>query len=178
MHRMMVCVVSAWIVLQVWDSTGACLKFLKAAGYFIAATHLAPDSVPISELDWTRPTCIVMGNESYGESQRMAGINTKSKRSFVLRQRQPQATRHVSAFAGFTALWTRMAMSYATLQLVDPLACPGIVDPLSRVPHCECMEATKIFNSCSPSCIKRAEDRAQLFPRNGLFPLELFPFHD
>ena len=74
MHRVRVCVSSAWVVVQVWDSTGACLKFLKAAGYFIAATHLAPNSVPISELDWTRPTCIVMGNESYGESKRMARI--------------------------------------------------------------------------------------------------------
>lgn len=39
---------------------------MKAAGFFIAATHLAPDSVPIDSLDWTKPTVVVLGNESYG----------------------------------------------------------------------------------------------------------------
>jgi tRNA G18 (ribose-2'-O)-methylase SpoU len=51
---------------QVWDSSAACFQHLKAAGYFIAATHLAPDSIPIADLDWTRPTAIIMCNESYG----------------------------------------------------------------------------------------------------------------
>lgn len=52
--------------MQVWDSTAACLKHMKSAGFYIAATHLAPESIPISELDWTRPTVIILGNESYG----------------------------------------------------------------------------------------------------------------
>ena len=53
--------------LQVWDSSEACFQHLKAAGYFIAATHLAPDSIPLADLDWTQPTVVVMGNESFGE---------------------------------------------------------------------------------------------------------------
>ena len=49
-----------------WDSSEACFQHLKAAGYFIAATHLAPDSIPIADLDWTKPTVVIMGNESFG----------------------------------------------------------------------------------------------------------------
>lgn len=57
-----------WLDMQVWDSSAACFQHLKAAGYFIAATHLAPDSIPISDLDFTKPTVIIMGNESFGVS--------------------------------------------------------------------------------------------------------------
>ena len=106
MHRAMLCVVSAWVVVQVWDSTGACLKFLKAAGYFIAATHLAPDSVPISKLDWTRPTCIVMGNESYGESQRMARTPEQEELCFAAEATTSNAL--CLCFRWFTAWWTHM----------------------------------------------------------------------
>ena len=49
-----------------WDSSEACFQHLKAAGYHIAATHLAPDSIPIGDLDWTKPTVVIMGNESFG----------------------------------------------------------------------------------------------------------------
>ncbi len=53
--------------LQVWDTPTACFQHFKDAGYCIAATSLTPASVPITDLDWTQPTAIVMGNESYGE---------------------------------------------------------------------------------------------------------------
>lgn len=53
--------------MQVWDTPGACFEHFKQAGYCIAVTSLGPSSVPIYELDWTKPTAIVMGNESYGK---------------------------------------------------------------------------------------------------------------
>lgn len=44
-----------------------CLLRAKRLGYQVVATHLSPDAVDISQIDWTRPTAFVMGNEEKGE---------------------------------------------------------------------------------------------------------------
>jgi tRNA (guanosine-2'-O-)-methyltransferase len=57
-----------WLDLHVWpDATAACDR-LQAQGYRIAATHLAADAVPIADVDFTRPTALVFGNERDGVS--------------------------------------------------------------------------------------------------------------
>lgn len=33
----------------------------KRLGYQVVATHLSPDAVDISQIDWTRPTAFIMG---------------------------------------------------------------------------------------------------------------------
>ena len=47
-----------------------CLLRAKRLGYQVVATHLSPDAVDISQIDWTRPTAFVMGNEEKGETRR------------------------------------------------------------------------------------------------------------
>lgn len=44
-----------------------CLLRAKQLGYQVVATHLRADAVDISQVDWTRPTAFVMGNEEKGE---------------------------------------------------------------------------------------------------------------
>lgn len=44
-----------------------CLLRAKRLGYQVVATHLRADAVDISQVDWTRPTAFVMGNEEKGE---------------------------------------------------------------------------------------------------------------
>ena len=54
--------------VKAWDSTGECLAAMKAAGYQIVTTHLTQSSITIQEVDWTRPTAVVLGNEKFGVS--------------------------------------------------------------------------------------------------------------
>ena len=58
---------------QVFDTTAECLGAAKAAGFQIVVAQLAPDAVPIGEVDWTRPTAVVLGNEKDGAPRGRAG---------------------------------------------------------------------------------------------------------
>ncbi|KAI8471479.1 MAG: Alpha/beta knot methyltransferase [Monoraphidium minutum] len=58
-----------WLDVKVWTSTESCLGGLKRAGYQIVTTALSDRSVPIQDIDWTRPTAFVMGNERDGVTQ-------------------------------------------------------------------------------------------------------------
>ncbi len=57
-----------WLDLWVWPDAEAACDGLSAAGYRIAATHLAAAAVPIAEINFTVPTALVFGNERDGVS--------------------------------------------------------------------------------------------------------------
>ncbi|GFR41232.1 hypothetical protein Agub_g1905 [Astrephomene gubernaculifera] len=57
-----------WLDIKLWDSTSDCLAAVKAAGYQVITTHLSASSVTIQQVDWTRPTAFVLGNEKHGVS--------------------------------------------------------------------------------------------------------------
>jgi tRNA (guanosine-2'-O-)-methyltransferase len=60
-----------WLDVHVWEGAADCAAFLRARGYQIAVTHLDDDAVPISHVDFTRPTALVFGNERDGASEAM-----------------------------------------------------------------------------------------------------------
>jgi tRNA (guanosine-2'-O-)-methyltransferase len=60
-----------WLNVRRWHSTKECTQELKRLGYQILATHLHARARPIGEMDFTRPTAIVFGNEKDGISQEM-----------------------------------------------------------------------------------------------------------
>ncbi|HEY9072217.1 MAG TPA: TrmH family RNA methyltransferase [Candidatus Ozemobacteraceae bacterium] len=55
-----------WVALEDCPDFLGELGRLKAAGFRIAATHLAHDAVDFRKPDWTQPWVIVMGNEHRG----------------------------------------------------------------------------------------------------------------
>lgn len=57
-----------WLDIHRWPTPEACYARLKEDGYQIAVTHLEA-SVPLSEIDFTRPTAVVFGNEAEGVSE-------------------------------------------------------------------------------------------------------------
>jgi tRNA (guanosine-2'-O-)-methyltransferase len=57
-----------WIELTKWKSTADCVKELKAQGKRIVVTHLGAQSKPLSEIDFSVPTALVLGNEKDGAS--------------------------------------------------------------------------------------------------------------
>lgn len=60
-----------WVEITKWKSSRDCVTKLKAEGKQIIVTHLSPDSQPISEVDFSRPSALVLGNEKDGVSKEM-----------------------------------------------------------------------------------------------------------
>ena len=60
-----------WIDVTRWKSTSDCIRKLKEQNFQILATHLDERAKPIAEMDFSRPTALVLGNEKDGISQEM-----------------------------------------------------------------------------------------------------------
>ncbi|EFJ42923.1 hypothetical protein VOLCADRAFT_109989 [Volvox carteri f. nagariensis] len=58
-----------WLDVKMWDSTAECLAAVRSAGYQIITTHLSQSAITIEEVDWTRPTAFILGNEKFGVSE-------------------------------------------------------------------------------------------------------------
>lgn len=69
-----------WLQFNYHRKTIECLTGLKKQGFQIAATHLGRTAVPYTDIDYTRPTAVVFGNESEGisaEALRLADAGIK-----------------------------------------------------------------------------------------------------
>lgn len=55
-----------WLDVHIWDTTPECVEHLKTSGYTIVATALTDAAIPLEEVDFTRKTAIVFGNEANG----------------------------------------------------------------------------------------------------------------
>lgn len=60
-----------WLDVRKWTSTIECTRELKRQGFQILATHLDAKAKPIGEMDFSKPTAIVFGNEKDGISAEM-----------------------------------------------------------------------------------------------------------
>ncbi|MEE4174681.1 MAG: tRNA (guanosine(18)-2'-O)-methyltransferase TrmH [Xanthomonadales bacterium] len=57
-----------WVELQVHDTTQGACEHLRAEGFTILAAHLSDDAVDYREVDYTRPTALLIGTEAFGVS--------------------------------------------------------------------------------------------------------------
>jgi tRNA (guanosine-2'-O-)-methyltransferase len=60
-----------WLDVRRWKATLDCTRELKSQGFQILATHLDAKARPIGEMDFSKPTAIVFGNEKDGISPEM-----------------------------------------------------------------------------------------------------------
>lgn len=58
-----------WVNRHTWSQTTDCLHDLKRRGHQIVATALTKDSVPIQQIDFSKPTALIVGNEKDGVSE-------------------------------------------------------------------------------------------------------------
>jgi tRNA (guanosine-2'-O-)-methyltransferase len=63
---------SKWIERRTFDSSDKCFATLRTEGFTILATHLGQDSRSLYELDLTKKTALVFGNEHRGVSDDIA----------------------------------------------------------------------------------------------------------
>lgn len=60
---------NSWVQVRTHRSIGDAVNHLKGQGMQILATHLSDKAVDFREIDYTRPTCILMGQEKTGITQ-------------------------------------------------------------------------------------------------------------
>lgn len=66
-----------WLDITKWKSSLDCAKYLKENGYQIICTHLEA-SIPISEVDFSKRTALVLGNEKDGVSKEMLKMSDQN----------------------------------------------------------------------------------------------------
>ena len=57
-----------WLDVHRFNDPSACVNELRSEGYQIVATHFDDDAVSIDEIDFTRKTAVIFGNERSGVS--------------------------------------------------------------------------------------------------------------
>lgn len=60
---------NSWVDVKTHRTIQNAVTMLKARGMQILATHLSDSAVDFREIDYTRPTCILMGQEKTGITQ-------------------------------------------------------------------------------------------------------------
>ncbi|MGT8857869.1 tRNA (guanosine(18)-2'-O)-methyltransferase TrmH [Enterobacter sp. 186315] len=60
---------NSWVSVKSHQTIGDAVSHLKGRGMQILATHLSDNAVDFREIDYTRPTCILMGQEKTGITQ-------------------------------------------------------------------------------------------------------------
>ena len=60
---------NSWVQVKTHRTIGEAVTHLKGQGMQILATHLSDNAVDFREIDYTRPTCILMGQEKTGITQ-------------------------------------------------------------------------------------------------------------
>jgi len=55
-----------WLALERWEDRAACTTALRERGIALYATAPGPGAVPHTEIDWTKPAAIALGNENRG----------------------------------------------------------------------------------------------------------------
>lgn len=58
-----------WVPVVTHEDTEAAVGHLRGAGFQVLAAHLSDDAVDYREVDYTRPTALMMGSELYGVSE-------------------------------------------------------------------------------------------------------------
>ena len=61
-----------WVELKVHEELATALEAIRNADMQVLAAHLSTQAVDYREVDYTRPTCIVLGNEKKGVSEAVA----------------------------------------------------------------------------------------------------------
>lgn len=57
-----------WLLMKKYKSTRECLTELKKSGFLLAATYLGDNTISYTDVDFTKPTAVIFGNEAEGIS--------------------------------------------------------------------------------------------------------------
>ncbi|MDQ3460046.1 MAG: tRNA (guanosine(18)-2'-O)-methyltransferase TrmH [Deinococcota bacterium] len=66
-----------WVELVVHPSLDVAWDLVRAQGMQLLAAHFCEDAIDYRDADYTRPTCVLVGNEKFGVSPRAASVADK-----------------------------------------------------------------------------------------------------
>ncbi|EKO3486101.1 tRNA (guanosine(18)-2'-O)-methyltransferase TrmH [Vibrio fluvialis] len=66
-----------WVELQTHDSTLEAIQHLKDQGMQVLVTNLSDDAVDFRDIDYTKPTAIILGSEKVGISKQALALADK-----------------------------------------------------------------------------------------------------
>lgn len=66
LHRAVTGSAGKWVRVRPWETLGPACDALAERGYQLVAAHPAPGAVDFREVDYTRPTAVVLGQEKEG----------------------------------------------------------------------------------------------------------------
>jgi tRNA (guanosine-2'-O-)-methyltransferase len=66
-----------WVSVEVHPDLNSALNFVRAQNMQVLAAHLSSEAVDYRDVDYTKPTCILMGNEKHGVSTEAASLADK-----------------------------------------------------------------------------------------------------
>mmetsp|Transcript_44977 Transcript_44977/g.71850 ORF Transcript_44977/g.71850 Transcript_44977/m.71850 type:complete len:221 (+) Transcript_44977:74-736(+) len=65
---------SQWTTVTKYRCADTAIRFVREQGMQVVAADLKPDSVDFREVDYTKPTCVVLGCETHGISPRVTEL--------------------------------------------------------------------------------------------------------
>lgn len=57
-----------WVYIKTHDSSSSACSYLKSKGFQLVAAHLSDAAIDYCEVDYTRPTALMLGSELFGVS--------------------------------------------------------------------------------------------------------------
>ena len=63
-----------WLFVHKWNTPQVCVSHLHEQQYNVVVTHLDDTAVPIHDIDFSKPTALVFGNEKDGASEEMVAL--------------------------------------------------------------------------------------------------------
>ena len=109
-----------WVELETHPDVGSAIRTLQGRGFQVLATHLSARAVDYRDLDYTRPTCVLLGAEKWGVSQDAADAADHNVVIPMLGMVQSLNVSVAAATILFEAQRQRLAAGqYATRQLPD-----------------------------------------------------------
>jgi tRNA (guanosine-2'-O-)-methyltransferase len=63
-----------WLDVHLWDTATECIRKLRSDGYHIVVTQLDENATDLMEIDFTKKTAVVFGNEVAGASEELLGL--------------------------------------------------------------------------------------------------------
>ncbi len=109
-----------WLARRRHTSVRECYAALRREGFAIYATHLAEDARPLHDLDLTRPSALVFGNEHRGVSEEAVRLADAAVRIPMMGMIQSLNVSVAAAVALFEALRQRQACDMYGSPRLDP----------------------------------------------------------
>ncbi|MGB9862033.1 MAG: TrmH family RNA methyltransferase, partial [Candidatus Bipolaricaulaceae bacterium] len=73
-----------WVYLRVHEGIQEAFRYLKERGFRVYATALREDAQDFREVDYTKPTCVLLGAEKWGVSEEALALAEAGHREIVI----------------------------------------------------------------------------------------------